>query len=325
MKVADDEIREQVQLLRGGDVVSSLAGAFGTALRETRLTALLGYLIALEPICFLRRFGFFGKPLSVSLETSHATGRSDILIETTEGVGIVEAKVDATDPSKQARKYPAKWRVLVTQYTPPTTQRELLNMTYLRWVDLAVLFRELSASSKRNTRFVSNDLLTHLEEHNMIKKPEPVEIYAREINEPVSLSLFLKAHMYLCKYKSNTRLTEAVYFAPHFGQAIATEHPGIHTGISYLARIETIEVAETWGDFVKVVRLTRQKPWFKANKRFLEPLRDWFSNEWRLNCLFLSQPRLVFNPPVKKETLQPDAAWIRQYLTFDELFKAWGC
>src|SRR5580658_10978063 len=32
---------EQIDLLRGGSVVSSFAGAFGSALRETRLTALL--------------------------------------------------------------------------------------------------------------------------------------------------------------------------------------------------------------------------------------------------------------------------------------------
>lgn len=49
---------EEIELLRGGSVVSSFAGAFGGALRETRLTALLGYLIALEPRPFLDQFGF---------------------------------------------------------------------------------------------------------------------------------------------------------------------------------------------------------------------------------------------------------------------------
>jgi len=34
---------EQIDLLQSGSVVSSLAGAFGGALRETRLTAMLGY------------------------------------------------------------------------------------------------------------------------------------------------------------------------------------------------------------------------------------------------------------------------------------------
>lgn len=34
---------ERIDLLRSGSLVSSLAGAFGNALRETRLTAMLGY------------------------------------------------------------------------------------------------------------------------------------------------------------------------------------------------------------------------------------------------------------------------------------------
>jgi len=51
---------EEIELLRGGSVVSTFAGAFGGSLRETRLTALLGYLISLEPRSFLDLFGFTG-------------------------------------------------------------------------------------------------------------------------------------------------------------------------------------------------------------------------------------------------------------------------
>ena len=36
----------EIPLLRGGRIVSSLAGALGSALRETRLTAMLGYVNA---------------------------------------------------------------------------------------------------------------------------------------------------------------------------------------------------------------------------------------------------------------------------------------
>jgi hypothetical protein len=328
MTLTNSSMREEVALLRGGEVVSSLAGAFGTALRETRLTALLGYLIALEPSCFLCRFGFSGKPLSVSLETFHNTGRSDILIETTDGVGIVEAKVDATDPSRQAKKYPAKWRVLVTQYTASTKQRQMLNMTYLRWGELAALLKELAASSNRGTRFVSRDLLTHLEEHNMIKKPEPVEIYAREINEPITLRLYLKARLYGCQHEGGSRLAEALYFAPHFGQAITKEHPGVNVGISYISRIETVEVVETWEDLKKVVRIHRGKQWLKKHKHIIDELRTRYG--WRqwgpYSFLFLSTPRLVFNPPVRKQNIQAGFGRLsKRFLSFDELFGAWGC
>jgi hypothetical protein len=98
----------EIELMRGGDVVSTLTGAFGQSLKETRLTAMLGYLIALNPSPFMSLFGFSGLPQRVYLETHHEEGRSDILIETSAGTGVVEAKVDATDPLEQSRRYPAK-------------------------------------------------------------------------------------------------------------------------------------------------------------------------------------------------------------------------
>jgi len=97
------------ELMRGGDVVSTLTGAFGQSLQETRLTAMLGYLIALNPRPFLNLFGFRGVPQRVCLEKRHDEGRSDILVETNIGKGIIEAKVDATDPLVQSQRYPARW------------------------------------------------------------------------------------------------------------------------------------------------------------------------------------------------------------------------
>jgi hypothetical protein len=52
---------EETPLLRGDSVVSSFAGAFGAKLKETRLTAILGYLIALEPKLFCDEFGIPGE------------------------------------------------------------------------------------------------------------------------------------------------------------------------------------------------------------------------------------------------------------------------
>jgi hypothetical protein len=50
----------------------------------------------------------------------------------------------------------------------------------------------------------------------------------------------------VCTYQEGSRMAEALYFAPHFGQAIARNHPGVRVGISYIARIESIEVVESW-------------------------------------------------------------------------------
>ena len=141
--------RERIDLLRSGSVVSSFAGAFGSALRETRLTAMLGYLIALKPERFCDIFAFRGRPLSVSLETRHESDRSDILIETTAGRGVIEAKVSAADPFRQSLKYPAKWRVLLTEHMASGKQKRLRGVKYLRWRDLVELLRV--GESRRTT------------------------------------------------------------------------------------------------------------------------------------------------------------------------------
>jgi len=92
---------------------------------------MLRYVIAREPERFCDLFGFRGTPVSVSLETRHESDRSDILIETTAGRGVIEAKVSATDPLLQSQKYPAKWRVLLTEHIPTGKQRQLHRVNYL--------------------------------------------------------------------------------------------------------------------------------------------------------------------------------------------------
>lgn len=317
---------ERIDLLRGGSVVSSFAGAFGSKLRETRLTAMLGYLIALEPKPFCATFGFHGTPLSVGLETRHVRDRSDILIRTTAGLGVIEAKVSAADPLRQAKKYPAKWRVLLTQYTASVKQKRRHGVKYLRWRDLEEPLQKLAASADKRVRFVSSDLLSYLEEHAMIKTKESAEIYAREINNEETLALFLKAQIYGCPYQKSRRLAEARYFAPHFAQRIARKHPGVQVGISYVAKIERVEVVETWKELLQAVREVRGKQWLNSHMPLLKPLRRGWEWPGKRNFLFFSTPRLVFNPPVLKENLVEGAGFLgKLFFSFDTLFEAWGC
>jgi len=215
---------EEIPLLRGGDVVSTLTGAFGHSLRETRLTAMLGYLIALCPEPFLTLFRFRGVPQSVSLETRHDLGRSDILIETNAGTGVIEAKVDITDPLVQSRRYKADWVALLTNRLPSKSSS---GACYVSWHKIGQLLEDLKRSGSPKVRFFCEDLLKYMQVHHMVKKRSSVEIYAREINEPVTLELFLKAQLYGCYYERTSPVGEALYFAPHFGKALSKAHPGI--------------------------------------------------------------------------------------------------
>ena len=321
---------EKIDLLRGGSVVSTLVGAFGGSVRETRLTALLGYLIALEPNSFLEFLNLPGKARNVRIEHRHGTDRSDILIETTRGIGVIEAKVGVVDPFRQAEKYGARWTILLTQYRPTAAQRSVKGVTYIRWEQLTSLLTRLSHSEDAKARFVSRDLLGYLEEHRMVKTRDSVEIYAREINEPLTMELFLKAHMYGCDYEASSHLAEALYFAPHFGQTIANSTPGISTGISYVARIEQVEIVETWNDLLRTVRSVRKGTWLNSHQNELAPLQtapgwEWHEGSRKYSFLFLSEPRLVFNPPINKERLQKGKGWLsKRVFTFEEFYKAWS-
>ena len=324
MRVNADQ-DEPIELLRAGSVVSTYLGSFGRAVRETRLTASLGYLIALQPAPFLELFGIPGTATSLRLENRHGGDRSDILIETTAGTVVLEAKVGGENPLVQARKYGAKWTVLLTHYR--SASKSKAKTRFVTWDELASAVRPLAKSKNLKVRIYSEDLLKHLEETAMIMKQHSPEIYAREINEPNTLALFLKAQMYGCKYEEGSRLPEAKYFAPHFGLRIAKDHPGVNVGISYIARIETIEVVERWADVRDAVISVRGKAWWNGHEEIIKRIKQWvWDGSERRNMLFLGMPRLAFNPPVQKESLQKGTGWLsKRFLSFDELFDAWGC
>ncbi|MDP2887108.1 MAG: hypothetical protein Q8P51_19045 [Ignavibacteria bacterium] len=317
---------QEIPLYRAGTVVSSFLGSFGRALRETRLTAAVGYVISLSPSTFVEVFDLKGHVVSVSLETNDDGDRSDILIQTTSGAAVVEAKIDATDPMDQAFKYNARWRVLVTNHRPTLKQLKLRNIKYISWREIAVVLAGLSKSPRKPLSFCSTELLRHLEEHRMIGKRDSVEIYAREINEPITVNLFLKGHLYGCDYKKDSRLPEALYFAPHFGNWIAGVFPGVEAGISYLARIEAIEVVEEWRQLLAVVQERKGKPWLTSHKVFLDGIhKRWEWGKEVRNFLFLGKPRLAFNPPIKKNFLQAGSGFLsKNYFTFDQLYQAWS-
>lgn len=314
----------EIPLMRGGAVVSTITGAFGQSLRETRLTALLGYLIALAPQHFLELFRFGGLAQKVTLEMRHDHGRSDILVETTRGTGVIEAKVDATDPLNQALRYSCRWSALLTHRVPKT---EAVGRTrYVSWEQLAGLLRNLGRSKSPRMRILSSDLLQYLKDHRMIMNRESVEVYARELNEPLTLSLFLKARLYACSYQPGSPVAQALYFAPHFGQHIANMHPGIGVGVSYIARVDSVGRATTWGEVSELLREQRGRVWTRQHKQQLKALRrEWTWGTEQRMFLFLGKPRLAFNPPIRKESLQNGRGRLaKRFFSFDDLFAAWA-
>jgi hypothetical protein len=321
--MSQEREQPQIELFRGGRVVSTLTGAFGQSLRETRLTALLGYILAIDPARFLSLFGFKGAAQRVSLETYHDDGRSDILVETSLGRGVVEAKVDASDPLAQSRRYDARWVALLTNRVP--FQKTVGNTRYVTWQELADQLQLCRRLSSPRLKWLSADLLAYLQEHRMAKQKESVEIYAREINEPITLQLFLQANLYGCNYEPGSRLAEARYFAPHFGKRISKTYPGISVGISYVARIDSVGQATSWQEFQELMRFRRGGGWWNQNSELLKKLRQKWIWKMHRSFVLLEKPRMVFTPPVRKEHLQTGKGWLsKRFFSFDELFAAWG-
>ena len=320
------DIADGVTLYRGGTNVSSLLGAFGSSLRETRLTAMLGYLISLSPAEFSRAFGLKGTILFVSIEANHQRDRADIYLKTSRYNVVVEAKRDATDPSIQALKYPADKRVLITNYIPSMRQRSARGAKYINWKDIGIILNSLARSSSSRLKVASQDLRKYLEVHMMIRTRESTEIYAREINEDITLNLFLKGRIYGCNYQRNSRLPEALYFAPHFGNSIAQAHPGVKQGVSYIARIEAVEVVASWEQLLEVAKDHRGGQWLNKHRSYLEGIhKKWHWGKQRRSFLFLGEPRLIFNPPVKKDNLQKGKGFLsKRTFSFDQLFEAWN-
>jgi len=321
------EVTEQVELLRGGSIASNLLGAFGLSAKETRLTAWLGYLLAVKPEPLLPLFGFSGAVHSIRLETRHEEGRSDILVETSKGTGVIEAKIDATDASHQSRRYPGRWRAVLT--LAPDRLRD--RVIHVHWQKLANRLATVARTATPEYKFLVSQFTAYLKEHHMIKNTESLEIYAREINEPVTLRLFIHGRMYGCDYDKSNKVVRAQYFAPHFGERIARKQPGIFQGVSYVARIQDVIYAETWPEFKNEIckHETRGKAWWNSHEEIMDNLHR--QREWRWGesiprtFLLLGEPRLAFNPPIRKENLQSGKGFLsRRFFSFDELFAAWG-
>jgi hypothetical protein len=322
---------ENIVLFRSGSVVSSLLGAFGGTLKETRLTSLLGFLISCEPKEFGHFLGINSSILEVMLETFHPSskepGRSDIILKTKKGNVVIEAKVGHHNPLKQSKKYPAYKRILLTNHIPSISDRKQRNINYVNWAQLTKYLRELAKRKTNYIKFLCNDIIKYLETHSMLRKNESVEIYAREINNEYTLNFFLKARMYGCYFEKSSKLADALYFSPHFAKRIAKNHPGVSTGISYIAKIEEIAVVETWKEFIDAVNRIRGKAWYNTHKPYFDIIhREWnWKDKKQRSMLFLGEPRLAFNPAIKKDNLQKGKGFLsKRMFSFDELFAGWS-
>jgi hypothetical protein len=241
---------------------------------------------------------------------------------------VVEAKVTGADPTDQSEKYKADREVLISDHFPHSNQLAGANL-YYNWIQIASFLQSeyLEATKGRpHLHFLAKEVVRYMAENNLIRSGSILEVYVREINHPATLTLFLKGHLYACPYQKAGKAGQAIYFAPHFGQKLAKALPGIYSGISFVAKIEAVEVLNTWNQFRQAVKKHRGARWLNSNKEIISQIRrELKPGKEQKTFLFLSEPRLVFNPPINKNLLQEGTGFLsKRAFAFDELFEAWS-
>lgn len=321
------EFDQKIILMRGGDPVRSLLGSFGSSLKETRLTGMLGFLMAQYPKPWQELFGIVQPITEIRLEADQKRGRADIWLETSNKKIVIEAKVSETDPTKQANKYKADRDILISNHIPTSSQISRQRQ-YINWDEIAKFLQEdfMAETGIPSVKYLATEVLNYMKETGLVRSASAVEIYAREINNEMTLDLFLRGRLYGCNYQKGSKIAQSLYFAPNFGKQLAQDRPSVFPGISFIAKIEAIAVTETWKNLIDAAKKYRGGQWLNQNFNLIRPLHSaWKWKGQQRTFLFLSTPRLVFNPPINKDLLQRGKGWLsRHFFSFDELFEAWG-
>lgn len=227
----------EIPLRRGSEVVSSFFSALGN-LRETRLTAALGYLIAKAPSTFSSLFlGQTGKVEEVSIEQSEQSSRYDLVIRTPKKLVVVEAKIGYLQAPAQVKRYIQKLMkmepnkkvtlFLLDKGSAPLQgeindlkrQFPMCLVKQKTWSEIERVVERGCKSKRLQREFpevmaIGAELVNHLREKQMAQT-QIKEVYIRQLSGP-SLEMFFRHHIYACQSKFGKNALQHIYFAPLF-------------------------------------------------------------------------------------------------------------
>lgn len=339
-----------IPLKRTGQSVDSFLSSLG-GLKETRLTATLGYLISRFPAEFEAFLGSKVGPASfISVEETSEGDRYDVLVAGGKIPVIIEGKIGLRQSPDQLLRYiksvRAKYKCrpglividvgshtaqsLSEDFKPVTRQ---VSGTILRrtWTEVAKICRTIvsmhrSFRDDRIAAAIAEDFVNHLEENQMTNDERP-EVYMRELSTERTIRLFFKHGMYTSNPKYMKSAQGNLYFAPYFTRATADKISGsnlvpVPEGISYVSRITEMQV----------VPKHQMLKYLKARKDISNPteVRTLMRGhkEKDILLLFLGKPHRAFSSPVTKDKLRRSGypagkgAMGSRSCTFEDLFAA---
>lgn len=331
-----------VSLRRGIEDVSDLFSAL-CELRETRLTAVLGYLIAKAP----NTFGplFLNRRISIKevrIEESADSRRFDLVIWTPRKLVVVEAKIGYMQAPSQVRRYirglikteRAKQIVLYLldkgaeklQTEIKRIQREFPGCKVLpkTWTDVARAI-ETGCRSKKLQKahpeviVIGQELIKHLKENQMVGS-QAKEVYIRQLSGD-SLMLFFKYHLYKCQAKFAKSALQHLYFAPLFTAKAPKDFASqsmlpIEKGLSYIARILEGQVVkrDQLAEYLKSTGHPNPKEAAEEVKRQ--------TKRREMLVLVLGEPFQLFQTPISSRKLGVKGMLAQKTATLEELLIA---
>jgi hypothetical protein len=337
-----------LRLTRASQEVGSFLSVLGS-LRETRLTAVLGFLVSRFPEEFGPLLGFRPLPADeISVEETDAGERYDVLIRQSGETHIIEGKIGPTQRVDQLLRYVRSVRRTRGRRPALTVvddgsefrqsrlrafhgvEREVCSLRFVTWALVAKVCQDIARKHRafkidRTGAVIADELATYLKENNMTTEAQP-EIYLRDVSDTSSVQLYFRHHLYKCQSKFYNSARSNLYFAPYFTRQMASAISQdnlvpIGEGISFVSRVQKVQVIETRDVLAFLEASKHPKPKdaaevIRQNHRAREVL-----------LMTLGEPRLMFVSPVTKAKLKQvipfgTGAMGSRSCTFDDLLAA---
>lgn len=312
-----------LRLTRANEEVGSFLSVLGS-LRETRLTAVLGYLVSRFPVEFGSVLGFrpsrrmrfrSKKPMQATATTFSSTSPATPTSSRAKSApSRTPTSCCATSAAAgQHESPPSQWWMTVAssrqsqQRDFQEVRRRVKHLKFVTWAQVAAVCQQI-ARLRRNVKtnptgtVIAHELANYLKENNMTTEPQP-EIYLRDVSDIHSVQLYFRHNLYKSKSNFYNSARRNLYFAPYFTHQMADKVSKsnlvpVGEGISFVSRIKKVQV----------VRKRDVQAFLQADKHPnpKEAAEIICANHRESEVLLMSlgDPRLMFISPVTKAKLK---------------------
>lgn len=286
--------------------VTNFLSAFGD-IKETNITAFLGYLIHINEAVAEKCFDIKLPLKSVHVELSSGKDRYDIVVLNSFGQHALEVKID-THSAVQLHRYDDNQKnfIVVGNKLNSHNVRVGLRTRFKSWEEVVKRLRECKHKGKKADHYFNrlvDDFIMHLEEHDMIKS-NLKDIYLRDLSGD-SVEWYFNKNIFFTQAKFYDSARSVRYFAPYLTGSNHTKERlsvfrTLGIGISFVSKIEDTELLKP----AQIVARLKQLKWTNEEIDAL-----FVSQKWKMNTateyavFFLGSPMRLFQRPVTKYDL----------------------